>query len=46
MMKKITVLVPCHNEEENLNALYNALTGMMKANNKYDWQILLKDDGR
>lgn len=45
MMKKITVLVPCHNEEENLNALYNALTGMMKANNKYDWQILLIDDG-
>lgn len=45
MMKKITVLVPCHNEEENLNALYNALTGMMKAYNKYDWQILLIDDG-
>ena len=45
MMKKITVLVPCHNEEENLNALYNALTGMMKASNKYDWKILLIDDG-
>ena len=28
-MKKVTILVPCHNEEESLPLLYETVTGLM-----------------
>ena len=44
-MKKITILVPCYNEEESLPELYNALKGLMDGNSSYLWEVLLINDG-
>jgi len=44
-MKKISILVPCYNEEASLPALYDALHGLMEANKQYDWEVLLVNDG-
>ena len=47
-MKKVTILVPCHNEEESLPLLYNAVSGLMDNEPKwkeYEWELLLVDDG-
>lgn len=44
-MKKVTVLVPCHNEEASLPLLCAELAGMMERQPEYLWQVLLIDDG-
>ena len=44
-MKKVSILVPCFNEEASLPALYDALHGLMEANKQYDWEVLLVNDG-
>ena len=44
-MKKVSILVPCYNEEASLPALYDALHGLMEANKQYDWEVLLVNDG-
>ena len=44
-MKKVSILVPCYNEETSLPALYDALHGLMEANKQYDWEVLLVNDG-
>jgi glycosyltransferase involved in cell wall biosynthesis len=47
-MKKVTILVPCHNEEESLPLLYETVTGLMDNEPKwkeYEWELLLVDDG-
>ena len=44
-MKKITILVPCYNEQESLPALYDALKSLMDANASYQWEVLLVNDG-
>lgn len=43
MKKKISILIPCYNEKENLAELYLELTTIMSS--EYDWEILLVDDG-
>lgn len=45
---KVTILVPCYNEEENLPLLYEALCTRDKcicSDEKYSYQILLINDG-
>ena len=44
-MKKVTILIPCYNEEASLSRLEKALTDMMQQNSAYRWEILLVNDG-
>ena len=44
-MKKITILIPCYNEEASLPALRDALISIIEQNSKYDWEILMINDG-
>lgn len=45
MKKKVTILVPCHNEEASLPMLYEELCRMMNPQTGYTWQVLMIDDG-
>ena len=45
MKKKVTILIPCYNEEASLPALHSALMSMMDQNDGYDWEILMINDG-
>ena len=40
----VSIVVPCHNEEENLSQLYSRLTETCQAVCR-DWEIILVDDG-
>lgn len=44
-MKKISVIVPCYNEQESLPLLYQELCQLMKAEPEYEWEILFVNDG-
>ncbi|MBO4531391.1 MAG: glycosyltransferase family 2 protein [Paludibacteraceae bacterium] len=44
-MKKISILVPCHNEQENIEKLYDALVESIANINGYQWEIVFVDDG-
>ena len=44
-MKKITILIPCYNEENTLSLLYERLKQMFTGLPAYQFQILLVDDG-
>lgn len=44
MPKKISVVVPVYNEQDNIKAFYDALTGVMKELN-YDYELIFVDDG-
>ncbi len=44
-MKKITILVPMHNEEQSLPLLYDALTHTVEKLDTYEWEFLFVDDG-
>lgn len=43
--RKVSVLIPCHNEADNLERLFEALQGLINSENGYDWEVLLVDDG-
>lgn len=45
MKKKVSLLIPCYNEEASLPALYEALEKLMTDNGKYDWEVILINDG-
>lgn len=48
MNKKVTILIPCFNEEEGLPMLYDALCGtkgICESIKEYDFEILLINDG-
>ena len=48
MNKKVTILIPCFNEEEGLPMLYDALcgtNGICESIKEYDFEILLINDG-
>ena len=45
MTKKISILVPCFNEEKSLPILYEALSKMSSENPSYDWEFLFINDG-
>ncbi len=42
--KTVTILVPCYREEDSLPLLYDALIPIM-ADDRYDWELLLVNDG-
>ena len=45
MKKKISILVPCYNEEKSLPLLYEALQQMAAENASYEWELLFVNDG-
>lgn len=42
---KVSVLIPCHNEADNLERLYESLERLMNGQQFYDWEVMLVDDG-
>lgn len=44
-MKKVTILIPCYNEEQSLPLLYQELTSLIDSHQEYDWEILFVNDG-
>lgn len=44
-MKRISIIIPCYNEQESLPLLYQELCQLMKAESKYQWEILFVNDG-
>ena len=44
-MKKVTILIPCYNEEGSLDALYEALKELMDFQTDYTWEVLMVNDG-
>lgn len=44
-MKKITILIPCFNEEQSLPLLNEELQSLSTGNPYYEWEFLLIDDG-
>ena len=44
-MKKISVVVPCYNEEKSLSELYNVITGLFAGELKrFDYELIFADD--
>lgn len=44
-MKKISILIPCHNEEQSLPLLYPELVKLMDGHQAYEWELLFVNDG-
>lgn len=44
-MKKISILVPCYNEQESLPLLYEELRKLMDSQTSYEWEVLFVNDG-
>ena len=44
-MKKISILVPCYNEEATLHLLYMELRKLIDSQNNYEWEVLFVNDG-
>ena len=44
-MKKISLIIPCYNEEASLPLLYPELKQLMDSQKDYDWEVLFIDDG-
>lgn len=44
-MKKISILIPCYNEEASLPLLYNELVKLMNFHTNYAWEVLMVNDG-
>lgn len=44
-MKKVSIIIPCYNEQESLPHLYDALVALSKSLPKYEWEFLFINDG-
>ena len=44
-MKKVSILVPCYNEEKSLPILYPHLRNLMDEHTTYEWEVLFVNDG-
>ena len=44
-MKKISILIPCYNEEKTLPLLYPELVKLMEELPAYEWEIMFINDG-
>lgn len=44
-MKKVSILVPCYNEEQSLPLLYPELLSLMQSQPSYEWEVLFVNDG-
>ena len=42
---KVSILIPCYNEEASLPLLYDELVNLMKAQPQYEWEVLFVNDG-
>jgi dolichol-phosphate mannosyltransferase len=42
--KRISICIPCYNEEDNVLTTYKALTKTMQENNKYDYELIFVDN--
>lgn len=45
MKKKISILIPCFNEEKSLPLLYEALQKVANENAPYEWEFMFVNDG-
>ena len=45
MKKKVSILVPCYNEQQSLPLLYEQIKELMDNTSQYDWELILVDDG-
>lgn len=45
MKKKVSILIPCYNEEKSLPLLFPALAKMSAEHSAYDWEFLFVNDG-
>lgn len=45
MKKRVSILVPCFNEEDSLSLFYNETKAVMDALSQYDWELLFINDG-
>lgn len=43
--KKVSIVVPCFNEEQVLHALYQRLTALIGSLPAYQWEVVFIDDG-
>lgn len=43
--RKVTILIPCFNEEQNLPMLYSHLQKLMDGEKTYHWEVLFVNDG-
>lgn len=44
-MKKVTILIPCYNEETSLPLMYDALCKLAAGSPNYEWEFLFINDG-
>ncbi len=44
-MKKVSIIIPCYNEEHNIKQLYTALCQLFASQQQYEWEVLLINDG-
>lgn len=44
-MKKVTILIPCFNEEKSLPLLYPEIKQLMDEKSDYEWELLFVNDG-
>lgn len=44
-MKKVSILIPCYNEEKSLPLLYDELKKLMDNGKEYAWEVLFVNDG-
>ena len=44
-MKKISILIPCYNEEQSLPLLFPELSKLMDSMPNYEWELLFVNDG-
>ena len=43
-LKKISIVVPCYNEEQNVEPLYCTLRKELESLEKYEWEIIFSDN--
>ena len=44
MKKKVSIMIPCYNEEENIEAITSAVRDQMEQLSQYDWEIVVIDN--
>ena len=44
-MKKVSIVVPCYNEEKSLHLLYKELIAHINGLKNYEWEVLFVNDG-
>lgn len=43
--KRVTILIPCYNEQESLPALFERLNAVMDSMSRYEWEVIAVNDG-